>query len=412
VNHHVAPRISIVVGGRWHAFDLARGLARRGALHRVVTNYPWFKVRKWGLTREQVVTLPASQWVNQFVQRYVPDRYRSRFQFLTHTWFANEASRWLEGAEIVDGVSSFSLPSIRVCRRRGVPFVLERLSSHMNVQCEILSAEQRLLGLRGDITHPKVVAMELAEYAEADRIVVPSRFAEKTFIAQGVPSSRMWCNPFGVNLAMFRPDAAFEKAERFTAIYTGSLTFRKGIHYLVEGFRSAGIPGARLLLVGGASSETDQLIQSTPPGLERLGHVPQPELVKYYRQAHVFVIASIEEGLAMVQAQALACGLPLVCTTNTGGEDLLEMIDGGRAPVEESGGIRRYSAGFVVPVRTPEALAVCLRRLALESELRFSQAKAALRIHESKLDWQDYADRALVAYKEVIREKKNHTLSK
>lgn len=396
------PQVSIVVGGRWHAFDLARGLARRGALHRLVTNYPWFKVQKWGLPRENVVTLPGSRVLDYFIQRFVSIRHRARFQFLTHTWFANEASRWLEGAEIVDGVSSFSLPSIRVCRRRGVPFVLQRLSSHMNVQCEILSAEQRLLGLKGDMTHPKVVAMELAEYAEADRIVVPSRFAKKTFIAQGVASSRIWCNPFGVNLAMFRPDAVFEKAERFTVIYTGSLTFRKGIHYLVEGFRTAGVPGARLLLIGGPSSETDQLIQSAPPGLERLGHVPQPELVKYYRQAHVFVIASIEEGLAMVQAQALACGLPLVCTSNTGGEDLLEMIDAGRAPIEESGGIRRYSAGFVVPPRDPKALAACLQRLAADPELRAAQSHTALRIHKSSLDWQDYADRSLESYLKIV----------
>ena len=36
-------------------------------------------------------------------------------------------------------------------------------------------------------------------------------------------------------------------------------------------------------------------------------------------------MSSIEEGMAMVQMQALACGLPLICTTNTGGEDLLRL---------------------------------------------------------------------------------------
>lgn len=404
------PKTTIVVGGRWHAFDLARGLARRGALHRLVTNYPWFKVRKWGLPREQVVTVPSSQWANQLVQRFVPDRHRAKFQLLTHRWFAEEATRWLDRADVVHGWSSFSLPSIRQCRRRGVPFVLERGSSHMATQCDLLATEQALLGLRGEVTHPQVVAMELAEYAEANRIAVPSRFVEGTFRDRGVAGSRLWRNTLGVNLTVFRPEASTSTERRFTAVFAGTLSYRKGIHYLVEGFRRAGIADSRLLLVGGATAETDQLIGTPPTGLERLGHVPQAELVGHYRRAHVFAIASIEEGLAMVQAQALACGLPLVCTTNTGGEDLLEMIDGGTPPVVEPGGIKRYSAGFVVPARDPAALAACLQRLAAEPELRSAQARAALRIHESALDWQDYADRALAGYQQLLQEKKENIL--
>jgi alpha-maltose-1-phosphate synthase len=45
-------------------------------------------------------------------------------------------------------------------------------------------------------------------------------------------------------------------------------------------------------------------------------------LKDHYSQARVFALASREEGLALVQAQALACGLPLVCTARTGGADL------------------------------------------------------------------------------------------
>ena len=33
-------KVTIVVGGRWHAFDLARELERQGHLHRLITNYP------------------------------------------------------------------------------------------------------------------------------------------------------------------------------------------------------------------------------------------------------------------------------------------------------------------------------------------------------------------------------------
>ena len=61
------------------------------------------------------------------------------------------------------------------------------------------------------------------------------------------------------------------------------------------------------------------------PVSERFVHydfVPQWRLSEFYAQAHVFALASREEGLALVQLQALASGLPLVCTDRTGGADL------------------------------------------------------------------------------------------
>jgi len=50
--------------------------------------------------------------------------------------------------------------------------------------------------------------------------------------------------------------------------------------------------------------------------------VPQTELARFYAGANAFVIASREEGLAVVLAQALAGGLPVICTDRTGGADL------------------------------------------------------------------------------------------
>jgi glycosyltransferase involved in cell wall biosynthesis len=51
------------------------------------------------------------------------------------------------------------------------------------------------------------------------------------------------------------------------------------------------------------------------------GPVPQWELKEFYAAAHVFALASRQDGLAMVLCQALASGLPLVCTDRTGGAD-------------------------------------------------------------------------------------------
>src|SRR5829696_10245901 len=76
-------------------------------------------------------------------------------------------------------------------------------------------------------------------------------------------------------------------------------------------------------------------------------NVPHKELVNYYNEASVFVFPSLDEGMALVQLEALACGVPVICTPNSGGDSVVEE---GRE-------------GFVVPIRNSTLLASRLRSL-------------------------------------------------
>jgi glycosyltransferase involved in cell wall biosynthesis len=99
-------------------------------------------------------------------------------------------------------------------------------------------------------------------------------------------------------------------------LFVGGWTYRKGADVLWAAIEQ--LPEARLIHVGGGGDVGF-------PVSERFVHyesVPQWRLSEFYAQAHVFAIASREEGLALVQPQALASGLPIVCTDRTGGADL------------------------------------------------------------------------------------------
>ena len=45
-----------------------------------------------------------------------------------------------------------------------------------------------------------------------------------------------------------------------------------------------------------------------------INSIKQSELYKYYKISDIFVTCSIEEGLSMVQLQAMSSGLPVICT--------------------------------------------------------------------------------------------------
>ena len=78
-----------------------------------------------------------------------------------------------------------------------------------------------------------------------------------------------------------------------------------------------------------------------------VGTVPQTELKQWMSRSHVMVMPSLDEGIALVQGQALACGCPVIATTNSGASDLF------------TDGIE----GFIVPIRDPDALRDRMQRL-------------------------------------------------
>ena len=397
-------KITIVVGGRWHAFDLANELNKHGHLHKLITNYPKWFVKKWGIPPEKVVSLPFTFWVVKAIYKIGGEKLMMRCQWWVHQWFAKQAAKYLSGSELIHGWSQWSEPSFQWAKTREIPTVLERSSAHILEQSRLLYDEHHRLGLNWTATHPKIVNMELREYELCKSVAVPSLFVERSFIKRKFPQEKLFRNALGVNLSQFKPpdnpppkpsDAGLQ------IIYAGSLSVRKGVVDLLDGFALASLQGSTLKLIGGETTELKPLMRKQPTTVKLLGHLPQTELVNHYQQSHCFVMASVEEGMAMVQMQALACGLPLICTSNTGGEDLLRLSGTEGIPLEL--GIKQFPAGFLVSIHNPEAISICLRKIANEESLRTSMRNEAIKIASNRLSWYSYGLRAIEHYKGLLK---------
>jgi starch synthase len=123
-----------------------------------------------------------------------------------------------------------------------------------------------------------------------------------------------------------------------------------------------------------------------PESAHVLGHVPQTQLKSLMSRSHVMVLPSIEEGLALVVAQAMACGCPVVASTNTGAEDII--VDG----VE----------GFIVPIRNVDALAGRLQHMAEHPEERAAMGARAREKVRGFGGWRAYGDNAMAIYADVV----------
>jgi len=91
----------------------------------------------------------------------------------------------------------------------------------------------------------------------------------------------------------------------------------------------------------------------------------------------------------MVQPQARACGLPVICTTNTGGEDI----------------VRDGKDGFVIPIRDVEKLKEKLVYLYENPEICWKMGESAKQRVSQGFTWDDYGDKIIKLYADILNRK-------
>ncbi|MBM9520472.1 glycosyltransferase family 4 protein [Desulforhopalus vacuolatus] len=310
-------KIAIVSPGRFHVLDLAREL---DALGHDVTFYsyvPKDRAEKFGLPRRCCNSTllyllapllfiarkgwnkPLRDWGNRQLTKAIDFWMR----FL------------LKNCDVFISMSGICIRSALFARKRyGAKIIYERGSRHILSQKRILDA----LTSHSNTKVPQFnVYRELQTYELADYIAIPSVHVEGSF-DEFAPElkHKLFRNPYGTSLDMFTPVHSEKEYDVITACAWG---LQKGCDTLSATCRKYGFSLAH---VGGI----DDLDFPDENWAKDFGFIDQTMLKNYYAQAKVFVLASIQEGLSLVQSQALSCGLPLVCSDRTGGADLKRLL--------------------------------------------------------------------------------------
>jgi glycosyltransferase involved in cell wall biosynthesis len=324
-------KISILVGGRFHAFDLAEQLQKYNCLHQLVTSYPRWKVLKsFNIEKRRIVTIVLKELIERFIITIKCEKFFNKFLFYLNKYFEYFASKKIDykNINIVIGWSGFSYKTFEKAKSYNILKILERGSSHIKFQTEILKEEYEKFGQKIKIDN-RVLEQELKEYDLADYISIPSQFVKNTFINKGIPENKLTLIPYGVSLNSFYPSQKKDRIFRF--ISAGSVSLRKGSIYTLKAFHELNFPDAELLMVGKIDLEMFPLINKFKLNkkIKFINHVPQNKLVDYYNKSDVFIISSIEDGFAMVILQALACGIPVICSNNSGGSELIKNGENG-----------------------------------------------------------------------------------
>lgn len=366
-------KVLISVVGRFHAFDLAKELKKHNVLYKLNTTLPKFKAREWGLNNTEIKSNIFWEVVRRYLNKYISKSFIEKKTFVTQ---AKSNISLLKNTDIFIGWSGSSLEALHEAKKLNKITILERGSSHYSYQMKILEEEYALYGKKFIPNH-WVWERELKEYELVDYISIPSTFVKNTFIENGVPEYKLLVNPYGVDLSNFKKTE--KKDNVFRIITSGNLSIRKGTKYLLEAFDQLNLPNAEIWHLGSINKDMeDWLSKYNNPNVHFLGHKPQKELYKYYSQGSIFCLMSLEEGLAMVQPQAMACGLPLIISTNTGGSDLIS---------------QQGKEGYVIEIRDVEKLKNILEDLYNNPKALSEMSQFAIERVKNGFTWEDYGNR-------------------
>jgi glycosyltransferase involved in cell wall biosynthesis len=216
--------------------------------------------------------------------------------------------------------------------------------------------------------HRKTQELEMA-----DIVIAPG-----AFVANSIPNWAMKkhtvTSPFGSPASGLQQDNKNDssKFRKLRVLFAGSMSQRKGLGDLFAAMKLLNSTQIELYVMGSAIVPME-FYKNQLPAFTYLPNRPHHQVLELMRSCDVFCLPSIVEGRALVMQEAMSQGLPLLITANTGGEDL----------------IKEGSTGFLVPIRSAEAIAAKLTWL-LENKSQVAEMGRQAQIHAQNYTWDAY----------------------
>ena len=177
---------------------------------------------------------------------------------------------------------------------------------------------------------PFIIDRELREYEIADKIIVSSEAVRLSFPRQRTDASRVAKVPYGAEISQFSTPT--EECRSGAIVSVATIGLRKG-HHPLHAFQMLWTRNKTPTVVGFISAGYGRDLNLDQPAVRMTRPVSWSGVIRELQPAFIFVLASIEEGLALVIAQAKACCPPVISTEATGPrETITDGVEGRIVP--------------------------------------------------------------------------------
>ena len=218
----------------------------------------------------------------------------------------------------------------------------------------------------------------------ADQIIVASEFSRASLSMCPFPLAPIFVNRYGAPTALLenrRLPLKLNNSSPIKVLFVGGLHQMKGISYLLDAMKLLGNRGS-LTLIGALPTRDCRPLNAALSSNQWIPSLAHDDILTQMSSHDVFAFPSLSEGFGMVITEALSQGLPVITTPNTCGPDVLS--DG--------------EDGFIVPIRSPVALAEKLELLHRDRDLLATMSEAS-QAKARQLSWASYRNRLVAEVK-------------
>lgn len=235
--------------------------------------------------------------------------------------------------------------------------------------------EPTLVGTRDS---PAKLERKTEELDLADVVICPSKFVYDSLPTITRQTKKCIVAEFGSpEIKVHTQKSRDLTRSSLRVLFAGLMTQRKGLADLFAAMKLLNRADVELVIIGTPLMPME-FYRNQLPNFTYEPTRPYQELLQLMQSCDVFVLPSIVEGRALVQQEAMSCGLPLIVTANAGGEDL---IDEGKT-------------GFLVPIRSPEKIAEKIAYFA-DNRHQLNQMSTQARQKAAQMTWNNYCQKIL-----------------
>jgi len=200
--------------------------------------------------------------------------------------------------------------------------------------------------------------------------------------------------PNGVDLDRFYPaeNNEMKKSASPVILTLSRIDNKKGLEYAIESMKKvhAKFPTAKLMIVGDGKyrSELEKLVEMNmlSATVEFTGLIPNSEVPVYLRNADLFLLPSLYEGLPLTLLEAMACGLPVISTQVSIAPEI----------------ITTWKNGYIIPFKSPDAISEAIIDLLSNSDKRRQCAENSFRAAKETMSWENVAKQYAELYQFIL----------
>lgn len=226
----------------------------------------------------------------------------------------------------------------------------------------------------------------VADCSIADMIVVNADHIKDSFVENGYDANKIRVVYLGVRRDFWGLKTSYAAHDTFHVLFTGGFVLLKGAEYVLESLRllKERAINVHYDIVGevGIPFALKKKYESVP--ITYHGQVPQDDLKLYLAESDIYLFPSLADGCAQSGMEALAAGLPVIATYQSG----LPITDG--------------VTGCVVPIKDATAIADKIEWLIAHQDERERIGREAAKMMRENYTWEKYGENMTRVYEEMM----------